>query len=213
MARHADKHDVVRVDPVPSPQAPPRAVSQVQVIHDPHTGQPVPVVQDPNTGHYIPVHRQPTAVPPPPRDGRGGFLNDNAIGTHTKKRVRVIEYPNGTRAYEMDLDEAEVRSRTVSDDTHRAMHGGSQDIIPDTMSKKRLFIGGVLALLVLMVLADIVGVPHVRTAPGEYASLEGVKEVGNPDGPLVILKRLDRSVFLYTIDGIGWVFRRVGGGA
>mgnify|MGYP003653704994 CR=1 FL=1 len=74
------------------------------------------------------------------------------------------------------------------------------------MSKKRLFVGSTLAILVVMILSDVVGIPHVRTGEGEYASLEGVKRVDNPDAPLVILKRL-----LYAFDGIGWVFSVLGG--
>src|SRR5690606_8189279 len=85
------------------------------------------------------------------------------------------------------------------------------DGIPDAMSKKRLFAGSALAILVVMVLSDVVGIPHVRTGEGEYASLEGVKRVDNPDAPLVILKRLDSSVYLYAFDGIGWVFSVLGG--
>ena len=215
MSNTQRKNAIVRVDTSQghAPPAPTTAVTQVQVIQDPNTGRQIQVVYDQNSGQYIPVLSMPAplSTPQPQRpDPRENFLSGNAIGTHSRKRVRAIQQRDGTWAYEIDFDEAEVKARTVSDEEHYRRRGGINDIIGGTISKKRLVIGLLLTALLFMILADVVGVPHVRTNPGEYASLEGIKNIEVEDSPLVILRRLDRSVFLYTLDGIGWTFRQIG---
>lgn len=215
MAKKPNKSEVVRVEPTRvdvQSNTPPS--SQVHMIPDPNTGEQIPVIYDANSGQYVPVQITPQppipVAPADPSRRPSEVLSGNALGKRRWRRTREIIDPSGRVTREIEEDEAEVTGRTVSDETQQAMYSARD--IPNAMSKKRLFIGGVLAIFVLMILADVVGVPHVRTGQGEYASLEGTKMVSDPDAPLVILKRLDRSVFLYTLDGLGWVFSTLGGG-
>tara|TARA_B100000614_G_scaffold261170_1_gene289951 strand:+ start:748 stop:1326 length:579 start_codon:yes stop_codon:yes gene_type:complete len=172
--------------------------------------QPGQVYVDPETGELL----QLTPVNSTQATRRPGNPVDQMVmdmgyepGTNIQRfrgETLWVRHPDGSKQ--------QVSRGYVEDITHKqAPKSEADDEIPNAISKKKIFIGVMLVILIVMILADVVGVPHVRIAPGEYASLEGVKVVDDPDGALVILKRLDRSVFLYTIDGIGWTFRKIAG--
>lgn len=165
-------------------------------VRDPHSGELVEVQQNPQG--YAPVQQQPSPPPAIPAD-QGDFIGFEG-------RMGVRTHPDGTEEFVYD---GHVRGRK----TTKAEQGNDGTFDPKTgrMSKRRIFAGAVLALLLLMIFADVMGVPHVRTEPGTYVSLEGPKEVASTDAPLVILKRLDRSVFGYAFDAIGWAFTVIGG--
>ena len=44
----------------------------------------------------------------------------------------------------------------------------------------------------------------------KFVTIQGAKQVHNTDAPLVIFKRLDRSVFGYTFDAVGWALTAIG---
>ncbi|MEM6258461.1 MAG: hypothetical protein AAGI37_09125 [Planctomycetota bacterium] len=177
------------------PQHPQVQPNQPVYMRDPHSGELVEVQQNPQG--YVPTQTQPSPPPAIPTD-QGDF-----IGFEGRMGVRI--HPDGTEEFVYD---GHVRGRK----TTKAGQGcdGTYDPRLGRISKRRIFAGAVLVLLVLMIFVDVMGVPHVRTEPGTYVSLEGAKEVASQDAPLVILKRLDRSVFGYTFDAVGWVFSAVG---
>lgn len=194
MTRKPKQNEIVHVQrPEDVPSQPPMPIQPGQVYYDPNTGQYVQAIQ-PGQGSM--QQQSPTTLLPPGVDERTG-------GIGFEGRILIRQNADGSETSMLDGRIQSVR--------HSPPPAEGTEYIPNAMSKKRMFIGSALAILVVMILSDVVGIPHVRTGEGEYASLEGVKRVDNPDAPLVILKRLDRSVFLYAFDGIGWIFSVLGG--
>ncbi len=205
LIRRKPNTDVVRSEqkPLPPSSAPQVFIGQdgVAYYQHPQTGQMLPAPQQPQQGGMMQGHPAGRGSLPGALPGAG---EEDFIGF--EGRIGVRYNADGSTTHVTD---GHIRSRRTEG---VPAGGGAYDAyIGGRWSKRRLAIGAVLALLVLMVAVDILGMPHYRTAPGVYVGLEGEKTTPQTDLPMIALIRLDRSVFAYTLDGVGWVFGAVGG--
>lgn len=206
LIRRKANTEVVRTkqQPLPPSSAPQVFIGQdgVAYYQHPQTGQMLPAPQQPPEGGVMQGHNPAGSdYPASSIPGAGGEF----IGF--EGRIGVRYNADGSTTHVTD---GHIRSRRT--EAAPGTGAGAYDpYIGGRWSKRRLAIGAALTLLVLMVAVDILGMPHYRTSPGVYAGLEGEKTTSNTDLPLIALIRLDRSVFAYTIDGVGWGFGAVGG--
>jgi len=176
-------------------------------MEDPQTGQLIEVQSMPPQQPYPQVPAYPThpgtVGPPAPMQ-----TNNAQQATAFQGSIGIQYNEDGSETFMMD---GHIRHRKNYPKEGNSNGTSNYDGARDGISKKRLILGGLMAVLLLMVMADVFGVPHFRSEPGVYVSVEGKKHVADQNAPIVILKRLDRSVFGYGFQAIGWVFSVVGG--
>ncbi len=178
------KNEIVRRDPDHAVVIP--KMSQQYYTRDPDTGELIEVQQTP---------QPPSQAHQPPIVQNG----DDFIGFKGQMGIRY-----GADGSEEFVYDGYIQGK-------RTTRAGQQDHDYDPTkdifwTKKRLFVGSLLVVFALMIAADIFGTPHFRSEPGIYVGLEGQKIVEtSSDESMIILKRLDRSVFSHTFDGIGWI--------
>ena len=138
------------------------------------------------------------------RRSSGEPAGGDFLGFEGKIGIRYNE--DGTETHVLDGHLRAHRTEPSAEHHSNNPSANYDPRIDGSFNIRRLLIGAVLTSVVLMIMADVLGVPHVRTQPGIYVSLDGEKQTDDTDAPLVILKRLDRSVFAYAIDAVGWAF-------
>lgn len=146
------------------------------------------------------------AMTAPPMAGGGmplaGLAGDPGTGhSHTGFQGQIVMSEQDgvvTQALRGHIEHVERRRvQPSADDTLRQAKRAARL----GLRRKLYFAGGsVVALLALMIAGDLLGSPHIRTAPETYLGLEGEKTFTGSAQPLVALLPLERSLFAHAWD-------------